>query len=102
MPRRVLLRRRLQGSRVLSRKPDNQEQQQSYQTMSAAAGLENIASETEAAGTTMTEFGDFAGGLLKGAAAIASIALAPATGGLSLGLAATSAMGDPTGSGGLY
>jgi hypothetical protein len=97
----------LQGSRVLSRKPDNQEQQQSYQTMSAAArstaaGLENIASETEAAGTTMTEFGDFAGGLLKGAAAIASIALAPATGGLSLGLAATSAMGDPTGSGGLY
>lgn len=65
-----------------------QEQQQSYETMSAAAkstaaGLENIATETEAAGKT-TEIGDFASAAIKGVGAIASIALAPATGGLSL------------------
>lgn len=85
-----------------------EEQEQSYQTMSAAAkstaaGLQNIASETEAAGKT-SEIGDFISGALKGVAAVASIGLAPVTGGasLALGMAATSAIGDPTGSGGLY
>jgi hypothetical protein len=96
------------GQQGLIQTASYQEQQQSYETMSAAAkataaGLENIASETEAAGK-MTEFGDIASGLFKGAASIASLALAPVTGGASvaLGLAGTSAMGDPTGSGGLY
>jgi hypothetical protein len=85
-----------------------QEQEQSYQTMSAAAkstaaGLENLATETEAAGKT-SEIGDLISAGIKGIAGVASIALAPVTAGasLALGMAATSAIGDPSGSGGLY
>jgi hypothetical protein len=78
-----------------------QEQQQSYETMSAAAkataaGLENIASETESAGT-MTEIGDFVSGAIKGVATIASIGLAPVTGGASLALGAAAAASSGTG-----
>ena len=76
------------GQQGLIQEAGYQEQQQSYETMSAAAkstaaGLENIASETEAAGKT-SEIGDFISAGLKGAAAVASVVLAPATGGLSL------------------
>lgn len=81
-----------------------QEQQQSYQTMSVAAkstaaGLENIATETEAAGKT-AEIGDFISAGLKGVAAIASLY----TGGASdiVFSGAKSAIGDATGIGGLY
>jgi hypothetical protein len=84
------------------------EQAQSYGIMAStarttAAGEEDIANQTKEAGQTAM-WGDIAGSIFKGAAAVAGLALAPETGGASvaLGLAATSAMGDPTGSGGLY
>jgi len=82
-----------------------EEQATSYTNMAAAArtaaagetqiaGETNqLASETQSAGT-LSEIGDFAGALMKGAAAVASVALAPATGGLSLaGTAALLGMG---------
>jgi hypothetical protein len=71
------------------------EQAQSYNTLSAAAKTaageeetiagqtQNLAQETIAAGKTSAT-GDFISSALKGAAAVASIALAPATGGVSL------------------
>ena len=54
-----------------------EEQQKSYQTLASAArntaaGEEEIATETEKAGKT-AEIGDFIGGALKGAAAIATL-----------------------------
>lgn len=63
------------GQQGLIQQAGYQEQQQSYETMSAAAkstaaGLENIASETNSAGT-ISEIGDFASSAIKGAAAIA-------------------------------
>jgi hypothetical protein len=66
------------GQQGLITEAGYEEQQQSYQTMSAAArstaaGLENIADETRSAGT-MTEIGDFASSAIKGAAAIATFA----------------------------
>ncbi len=65
------------GQQGLIQTAGYQEQQQSYQTMSSAAkataaGLENIASETEAAGKT-AEIGDFVGAAIKGVAAVASL-----------------------------
>jgi hypothetical protein len=92
------------GQQGLIQTAGYQEQQQSYQTMSSAAkataaGLENIASETEASGT-MNMIGDIAGGLIKGAAAVASLYTGGAT--AIVGQAAQSAIGDPTGIGGLY
>jgi hypothetical protein len=73
------------------------EQAQSYDTLSAAAkmaaGEENtiagqtdqLADQTRSAGT-LSEIGDFASAAIKGVGAVASIALAPATGGLSLAM----------------
>lgn len=71
------------------------EQAKSYQTMSQAATTaageeEQMADQTRSAGT-LTEIGDFASAALKGAAAVASVVAAPATGGLSL--AGLSALG---------
>jgi hypothetical protein len=102
------------------------EQAKSFQTM-AAAGRTTAAGELDIAGKTDTianqqdaianqqdqlatdtqnaanqqATGDFITSAIKGAAAVASIALAPATGGLSLAGAAASAMGDAKGIGGL-
>lgn len=62
-----------------------------------AGKQQQLANDTEEAGKQQA-FGDFAGGLLKGAAAIASVALAPATGGLSLGIGGLfMGGGSPTG-----
>jgi hypothetical protein len=52
-----------------------------------ATEQQQLATQTAAAGST-SELGDVAAGLLKGAAAVASVVAAPATGGLSLGGAA--------------
>lgn len=76
------------GQQGLIQQAGYEEQQQSYRTMSAAAkstaaGLENLATETEEAGKT-SEIGDFLSGAVKGIAGIASLAAAPATGGASL------------------
>ena len=73
------------------------EQAQSYQTMQQAAILAGNAENNAATGSLIT-------GGIKAIAGIASIALAPVTGGASLavGGAALSAVGDPTGLGGLY
>jgi hypothetical protein len=68
-----------------------------------AASQDQLAVQTQQAANNAAT-GDFISSALKGVAAVASIALAPATGGasLALGMAATSAMGDASGSGGLY
>jgi hypothetical protein len=73
------------------------EQAQSYQTMQQAAIQAGNAENNAATGSLIT-------GGIKAIAGIASIALAPVTGGASLavGGAALSAVGDPTGIGGLY
>lgn len=76
------------GQQGLITEAGYQEQQQSYNLMAstartAAASEDQIANETEQAGKT-AEFGDFISGALKGVAAVASVALAPVTGGLSL------------------
>jgi hypothetical protein len=65
-----------------------------------ASEQQNLATQTLAAGKTAAT-GDFISSALKGVAAVASIALAPATGGASLavGPAAAAAL---TGTGGLY
>lgn len=79
------------------------EQADSYALMSStarttAAGEEEIAKETESAGKT-SEIGGFLSGALKGIGAIASIGLAPFTGGASLlGLGALA--GSDSGKGG--
>jgi hypothetical protein len=90
------------GEQGLITEASYDEQAQSYATMSAAAttaagGEENIATQTDqiadqtdqlatatqnAANNTAT--GDFITSAIKGVAALASVALAPATGGLSL------------------
>jgi hypothetical protein len=89
-----------------------QEQSDSYNLMAStarttAAGEESIAdqtdqlaAETKSAGQTAAT-GDFIGSLIKGVTAVASIGLAPVTGGTSLavGAAAAAAM---SGTGGLY
>jgi hypothetical protein len=59
-----------------------------------------LVNQTESAGNTQ-RWGDFAGAALKGAAAIASIALAPETGGASLAVCAAAAAAT-SGTGGLY
>jgi hypothetical protein len=51
-----------------------------------ATEQQQLATQTAAAGST-SELGDFAAGLLKGAAAVASVVAAPATGGVSLAAA---------------
>lgn len=76
------------GQQGLITEAGYEEQAQSYQTMSSAAKAtaaseEELAQETEQAGK-QSEFGDFISGAIKGVAAVASIALAPETGGLSL------------------
>lgn len=85
-----------------------EEQANSYGVMSSAARTaageeQQIAGQEESLGKTQM-WGDVAGGLLKGAAAVASVALAPETGGASLALggAAASAIGDPSGIGSLF
>jgi hypothetical protein len=105
------------------------EQAKSFQTM-ADAGRATAAGEMDIAGKTDTiagqqdqlagqqdqlavqtqqaadkqAQGDFISSALKGAAAVASLVLAPATGGASLAIggAAASAVGDANGIGGLY
>jgi hypothetical protein len=77
------------GQQGLITEAGYKEQQQSYLTMQNAAtttatSLENLANETKSAGT-MSEIGDFAGALIKGGAAIASLF----TGGIDLTGAAT-------------
>jgi len=72
-----------------------------------AAGEEGIADQTDQLATETVQAGkdaatgDFIGGLVKGVAAVASVGLAPVTGGTSLavGAAAGAAM---SGTGGLY
>lgn len=61
-----------------------------------AGQQQQLAAETKAAGQQQAT-GDFIGAALKGAAAIASVALAPATGGLSL--AGLGALAAPSGGG---
>jgi hypothetical protein len=72
-------------------------QEQGYEEQ--ASSYRNMAEAANSAAT-----GSTIGGILKGVAGVAALALAPVTGGASLavGAAATSAMGDPTGIGGLY
>jgi hypothetical protein len=74
-----------------------EEQAQSYRNMSQAAQVAINADNTAATGADIS-------GVLKGAASIASLFLAPETGGLSLAIggAAASAVGDAKGIGGLY
>jgi hypothetical protein len=89
-----------------------QEQSDSYTLMAntartTAAGEESIADQTDTLATEtiaagqQAQTGDFISGALKGVAAVASIGLAPVTGGASLavGAAAAAAM---SGTGGLY
>lgn len=81
------------------------EQQQSYNLMAstartAAASEDRLANETEQAGKT-AQIGDFISGALKGVAAVASIGLAPFTGGASLAVGAAAAAAT-SGTGGLY
>jgi hypothetical protein len=73
------------------------EQAQSYANMSQAATAAGNAENNAATFADVT-------GIIKGVAAVASIALAPETGGLSLAIggAAASAVGDAKGIGGLY
>lgn len=76
------------GQQGLITEAGYEEQAQSYQTMSAAArataaGEEDLAKETEAAAKTQAT-GDFISSAIKGVAAVASIGLAPFTGGASL------------------
>jgi|SRR5579863_143654 len=93
------------GQQGLISEAGYQEQQQSYNLMAqtartTATGEQGLANQTEQAGKT-AEIGDFISGAIKGVAGIASIGLAPATGGASLavGPAAAAAL---TGTGGLY
>jgi hypothetical protein len=65
-----------------------------------AAGQDQLAVQTQNVANQQAT-GDFIGAALKGAAAVASLALAPATGGLSLAVGAAAAAA-PTGTGGLY
>ena len=73
------------------------EQATSFTNMAQAARMAADAEDKAAKGSTIT-------GIIKGAAAVASVFLAPVTGGASLaiGAAATSALGDANGAGGLY
>jgi hypothetical protein len=70
------------------------------QQQNIASEQQQLAAQTQAAGSQAAT-GDFIGSLLKGAAAVASIALAPATGGVSLAVGADAAAAL-TGTGGLY
>ena len=85
------------GQQGLITEAGYREQAQSYQTMQAAAIQAGNAENNAATGAEIT-------GGIKMIAGIASIALAPVTGGASLavGGAALSAVGDPNGIGGLY
>jgi hypothetical protein len=67
--------------------------------LTTATGEQNLANETIAAGNTAAT-GSFISSAIKGVAAIASLATGGAT--AVVGQAATSAMGDPRGIGGLY
>jgi len=70
------------------------EQAQSYQNMSVAAHMAADAENQAATGSTIT-------GILKGVAAVASIGLAPFTGGASLAIGSAAAAAT-SGTGGLY
>jgi hypothetical protein len=92
------------GQQGLITEEGYKEQAASYDVMastarSTAAGEEDIANKTEEAGKTAM-IGDLVGGLMKGAASVATLAFAPEV--AIPGMAAASAMGDPTGLGGLY
>jgi hypothetical protein len=95
------------GQQGLITEAGYQEQATSYGIMQstatqAASEEDQIAQQQQNAAST-SMFGDIAGGILKGAAAVAGLALAPETGGASLVFSgAASAIGDPTGIGGLY
>ncbi|MGA2056924.1 MAG: hypothetical protein ABSG88_16615 [Bradyrhizobium sp.] len=93
------------GQQGLITEAGYQEQAQSYGIMQstatqAASEEEQIAQQQQSAASTAM-FGDIAGGILKGAAAIAGLAIAPETGGLSFA-AATTAVGFDGGIGSLY
>jgi hypothetical protein len=68
-----------------------------------AAQQDQLATATQNAANNQAS-NDFISSALKGVAAVASLVLAPATGGASLAIggAALSAVGDPNGIGGLY
>jgi hypothetical protein len=85
------------GEQGLITEAGYQEQSQSYQNLAQSARIAADAKNKAAEGSTFT-------GIIKGLAGVASIFLAPATGGASLavGQAADSAIGDPSGIGGLY
>jgi hypothetical protein len=85
------------GQQGLITEAGYEEQGQSYRIMQGAANDAGTAANN--AGT----LAEIMGGI-KGIAGLASLALAPVTGGASLvvGQAAESAIGDPTGIGGLY
>jgi hypothetical protein len=85
------------GQQGLIQEAGYKEQAQSYQTMQAAATQAGNAENQAATGSEIRSG-------IKAIAGIASIGLAPFTGGASLaiGAAATSAMGDASGIGGLY
>jgi hypothetical protein len=71
-----------------------------------AASYKNMSQAATAAGNAENQASTFADvtGIIKGVAAVASLALAPETGGASLAIggAAASAVGDASGIGGLY
>jgi hypothetical protein len=65
-----------------------------------AAGQDQLATQTQNVANSQAT-GDFIGAALKGVAAVASLGLAPVTGGASLAVGAAAAAA-PTGTGGLY
>jgi hypothetical protein len=65
-----------------------------------AAGQDQLATQTQNVANSQAT-GDFISSALKGVAAVASLALAPVTGGASLAIGAAAAAA-PTGTGGLY
>jgi len=90
------------GQQGLITEAGYEEQQQSYQLMASTANTtateeDQLANQTVQAGQ-QAQTGDFISAALKGVAAVASVALAPATGGLSLaGLTALAPSGGGDG-----
>ena len=91
------LTRAVAGEQGLITEAGYKEQGDSYRNLASAAQMAADAENNAATGSTIS-------GIFKGVAAIASIGLAPFTGGASLAIggAAESAVGDPNGIGGLY
>jgi hypothetical protein len=93
------------GQQGLITEAGYQEQAQSYgimqSTATQAAGEEEQIAQQQKSAASTSMFGDIAGGILKGAAAVAGLAIGGPAGAV-VGQAAASAIGDPTGIGGLY